>query len=76
MPRKTTEAAATTMSEAGKTTTRRVTKRITSKKTVSAIAPTVLSWEHIAERAYYIHLEAGGEPLENWLRAERELEAA
>jgi len=35
--------------------------------------PTVLSWEHVATRAYYIHLEAGGDPLENWLRAEREL---
>lgn len=30
----------------------------------------------IAERAYYIHLEEGGNELSNWLRAERELTAA
>jgi Protein of unknown function (DUF2934) len=29
--------------------------------------------EMIATRAYYLHLEAGGDPFENWLRAEREL---
>jgi hypothetical protein len=67
MPRKTTEAAATPKSGARKTVTRR-TKRA---------EPIVLDWEHIAERAYYIHLEAGGgDPLEHWLRAERELAAA
>jgi DUF2934 family protein len=63
MPRKTAEAAATTKTPAKKTVTRRI------KKT----EPIVLSWEHVATRAYYIHLEAGGDPLENWLRAEREL---
>jgi Protein of unknown function (DUF2934) len=32
---------------------------------------------HIAERAYFIHLENGSsDSLENWLRAERELKAA
>ena len=31
----------------------------------------------ISERAYYIHLtETGCDPLANWLRAERELQAA
>jgi len=65
MPRKTAEAAATTKTPAKKTVTRRTTKKIEE--------PTVLSWEHVATRAYYIHLEAGGDPLENWLRAEREL---
>jgi hypothetical protein len=63
MPRKTAEAAATTKTPAKKTVMRR------TKKT----EPIVLSWEHVATRAYYIHLEAGGDPLENWLRAEREL---
>jgi len=29
--------------------------------------------EHIATRAYFIHLEEGGDPQSNWLRAEREL---
>jgi hypothetical protein len=65
MPRKTTEAAATTKSPAKKTVTRR------TKKT--AEEPIVLTWEHVATRAYYMHLEAGGDPVENWLRAEREL---
>jgi len=32
--------------------------------------------EMIATRAYFLHLEAGGDPFENWLRAERELIAA
>jgi hypothetical protein len=29
--------------------------------------------EDIATRAYYIHLEGGSDPHENWIRAEREL---
>ena len=69
MPRKATEAAATKKPAAKKTVTRRM------KKT-EAIEPVVLKWEHVATRAYYIHLEAGGDPLENWLRAEREFVAA
>ena len=32
--------------------------------------------EHVATRAYYIHLEGGPDPFENWLRAERELATA
>ena len=67
MPRKTTEAAATTKPVAKRTVTRR------KKKTEETI---VLSWEHVAERAYYIHLDAGGDPVENWLRAEQELAVA
>ena len=35
-----------------------------------------VSREDIATRAYYLHLEGGHDPLENWLRAERELVAA
>jgi hypothetical protein len=35
-----------------------------------------LEWDHVATRAYYIALESGGDPVENWLRAERELVAA
>lgn len=66
MPRKTAEAAATTKPAAKKTITRR------AKKT----EPIVLSWEHIAERAYYIHLDEGGDEVSNWLRAEQELIAA
>ena len=33
-------------------------------------------WEHVATRAYYLHLDEGGDALDNWLRAERELLAA
>ena len=32
-----------------------------------------VSQEDIATRAYYIHLEGGHDPFENWLRAEAEL---
>jgi len=67
MPRKATEAAAPKRTAAKRTVTRR------TKKTTE---PIVLTWEHVATRAYYIHLEDGGDPLENWLRAERELVAA
>jgi hypothetical protein len=37
--------------------------------------PTI-THDDIAVRAYYLHLEGGGDPLENWVRAERELAAA
>jgi hypothetical protein len=69
MPRKATEAAASKKAAVKKTVTRR------TKKPEGA-EPTVLTWEHVATRAYYIHLEAGGDPVENWLRAEHELVAA
>ena len=35
-----------------------------------------IAHEHIAVRAYYLHLEGGHDPHENWLRAERELVGA
>jgi Protein of unknown function (DUF2934) len=68
MPKKATEAAAASTKKpaAKKTTTRRARKT----------TPVVLQWEYVATRAYYIHLEEGGDPTENWLRAERELLAA
>ena len=66
MPRKTTEAAATKKPVAKRTVTRR-------KKTEETV---VLTWEHVAERAYYISLDQGGDPFENWLRAEQELAVA
>jgi hypothetical protein len=68
MPKKATEAAASTRKPAArKTTTARRTK---------AAAQIEATWDHVATRAYYIHLEEGGDPTENWLRAERELIAA
>jgi hypothetical protein len=43
---------------------------IRRKRTTTAITP-----EHVAVRAYYLHLEGGTDPDENWIRAERELSA-
>jgi hypothetical protein len=63
MPRKTTE----TTSTPKKTTTRRVTAR--RRKT------TDVTHDHIATRAYFLHLEGGGDATANWLQAERELVA-
>jgi hypothetical protein len=67
MPKKATEAAATTKKPAAKKTTTRRTRKTT---------PVELHREHVATRAYYISLAEGGDPTENWLRAERELLAA
>ena len=67
MPKKPTEAAAT--KPAAK-------KPVTRRKPVEQKKPIELSWDHVATRAYYIALEQGGDPTENWLRAERELIAA
>jgi len=67
MPKKATEAAAT----ARKPATRKTSTRRTKK--ADTTAP---DWEHVATRAYYIHLAEGGDATENWLRAERELLAA
>jgi len=36
----------------------------------------MVSQEDIATRAYFIHLEGGHDPFENWLRAEAELATA
>jgi hypothetical protein len=56
------------MPKVTKTTTRKpATKRTTRKKKAE------ITQDHIATRAYYIHLEEGGDPYANWLRAEREL---
>jgi hypothetical protein len=41
------------------------------RKRTPAITP-----DDVATRAYYLHLEGGHDPLENWLRAERELVAS
>jgi hypothetical protein len=52
-----------------------VTRKPAVRRKRVAAAPTV-SHEDIATRAYYIHLEGGPDPFENWLRAEHELAAA
>jgi hypothetical protein len=41
-----------------------------------APAAQAMTHEDIATRAYYIHLEGGHDPFENWVRAERELAGA
>jgi len=68
MPRKATEAAATKKPAA--------IKRTVTRRTKKAEEPIVLTWEHVATRAYYISLTEGGDATENWLRAERELVTA
>jgi hypothetical protein len=56
------------MPKSTKTTARKpATKRTTRKK------PVEVTHDHIATRAYFIHLEEGGDAHENWMRAEREL---
>jgi hypothetical protein len=51
--------------------TRRAIKPSSRKR---AAAPAPVSHEQIALRAYELHLlGAGADPMENWLRAEREL---
>lgn len=67
MPKKAAEAAATNRKPAARKTSTRRTK---NAETTAPIR------EHVATRAYYIHLAEGGDATENWLRAERELLAA
>jgi hypothetical protein len=56
------------------TRTRRVAKPSSRKR---AAAPAPVTHEQIALRAYELHLlGAGADPMENWLRAERELVGA
>jgi hypothetical protein len=53
---------------------KKVVKKAAPKRRVTKKIETA-SYDEIATRAYFISLEAGGEPFENWLRAERELAA-
>ena len=53
-----------------KTTTR---KPATTRRTTTRREKIEITHEHIATRAYFIHLEEGGDPQTNWLRAESEL---
>jgi len=46
---------------------------IRRKKAAPAIVPP--SYEDIATRAYFLALEGGHDPFDNWLRAETELTA-
>jgi hypothetical protein len=69
MPKDTTTAKATTAKRV-----RRAVKPTARKR---AAAPAPVTHEQIALRAYELHLQgAGADPMDNWLRAERELVAA
>ena len=56
------------MTKPTKTTTRKPAAKRTTRTKKVAVAQ-----ENIAMRAYFIHLEEGGDAHENWVRAEREL---
>jgi hypothetical protein len=47
-------------------------KPATRRRKAAAVA---VPHDEIATRAYYLHLEGGHDPFENWLRAEAELAA-
>ncbi len=49
--------------------------RAADRKTVRRKKIEAPTHEAVAERAYYIALEQGGQPFENWIQAERELAA-
>jgi hypothetical protein len=58
------------MTKPTKTTT---TRKPAAKRPTTRRKKVEVVHEHIATRAYFIHLEEGGDPHSNWLRAEREL---
>jgi hypothetical protein len=71
MPKDTTTAKATTAKRV-----RRAVKP-TARKRTAAPAPAPVTHEQIALRAYELHIQgAGADPMDNWLRAERELVTA
>ena len=54
----------------------RTTSSATAKKTVKVKATAKPTYDDIALRAYHIYLERGctpGDPMQDWLQAEREL---
>jgi len=56
------------------TATNRVRRAIKPRARKRAAAPEHVTHEQIALRAYELHLHgAGADPMDNWLRAEREL---
>ena len=60
-----------------RTTARKTTERKPTRKTKPQVTKTqAITHEHVAERAYYLSLERGGDAFENWVQAERELARA
>jgi len=77
MPKTTAKTADKTADETPQPRVRRTRRAVkpSARKRASASAP--VSHEQIALRAYELHLlGVGADPMENWLRAERELVAA
>jgi len=77
MPKTTAKTADKTADETPQPRVRRTRRAVkpSARKRAAASAP--VSHEQIALRAYELHLLAvGADPMENWLRAERELVAA
>jgi hypothetical protein len=59
------------------TTAKRVRRAVKPTARKRAAAPAPIPHEQIALRAYELHLlGAGQDPMDNWLRAERELVSA
>jgi hypothetical protein len=57
-----------------RTTTKSTTKAPAARRPGSRRKRTpAVTREEIATRAYFLHLEGGHDPVDNWLRAEREL---
>ncbi len=53
------------------------TERKSARKATATRTKRVeITHDHIAERAYFLSLERGGDPFANWLQAERELATA
>jgi hypothetical protein len=62
---------------AKETTTKRVRRAVKAPARKRTAAPAAVTHEQIALRAYELHLlGVGADPMENWLRAERELVSA
>jgi hypothetical protein len=77
MPRSTTKSAKadTTVTKRAARATKPAARR--ARATHKAPAGAAVTHDAIALRAYEIHLSAaGGDPVDHWLRAERELTAA
>jgi hypothetical protein len=48
-------------------------KQAVRKPSIRRGRTTTATHQEIATRAYYLHLEGGHDPFENWIRAEGEL---
>jgi Protein of unknown function (DUF2934) len=59
-----------------KRTTKSEKAPVIRKPSVRRKKVAAITRDEIATRAYYLHLEGGYDPVENWLQAERELAVA